>query len=247
MDTIGSFLGQDHQDCDEQYLLAEAHAGSGNWAAAELDFAAFAKVLEQHMQMEEQIMFPALEAAIGSNYGPTSVMRSEHQQLRQIVGRMSDSIAQRSTDAFFDDADTLRMLLRQHNLKEESILYPMAERVLGEEQACILAAMEALAFGEHQTEEAGQADGGWSEQPLDVTGLEAPEPMVRVLDALSRLGQQQKLRVLIDREPHPLYRILENYGYEHRTEPREDFLFDVLIWEQADKTGAQAAPRPPVF
>lgn len=246
MDTIGSFLGQDHQDCDEQYLLAEAHAGSGNWAAAELDFAAFAKVLEQHMQMEEQIMFPALEAAIGSNYGPTSVMRSEHQQLRQIVARMSASIAQRDTDAFFDDADTLRMLLRQHNLKEESILYPMAERVLGEEQTCILAAMEALAFGELKAADAA-ADAEWSEQPLDVTGLEAPEPMVRVLDALNRLGRQQKLRVLIDREPHPLYRILDNYGYEHRTEPRADFLFDVLIWEQADKAGAQAAPRPQMF
>ncbi len=247
MDTIGSFLGQDHQDCDEQYLLAEAHAGSGNWPAAELDFAAVAKVLEQHMQMEEQIMFPALEAAIGSNYGPTAVMRSEHQQLRQIVGRMSESIAQRNTDAFFDDADTLRMLLRQHNLKEESILYPMAERVLGEDQACILAAMEALAFGDNKPEDAAGGGAEWSEKPLDVTGLEAPEPMVRVLDALNHLGRQQRLRVLIDREPHPLYRILDNYGYEHRTEPRTDFLFDVLIWEQADKAGGQAAPRPSMF
>lgn len=74
-----------------------------------------------------------------------------------------------------------------------------------------------------------------NEIQIDVCGLEPPEPLERVLDALSRLGPGQRLRVLIGREPFPLYRILENNGYAYQTHSREDFLYDVVIWEK-DKT-----------
>lgn len=67
---------------------------------------------------------------------------------------------------------------------------------------------------------------------IDVCGLEPPEPMERVLEALDRLQPGQRLRVLIPREPFPLYRILERNGYLHETKSREDFLFEVRIWPQ---------------
>lgn len=70
---------------------------------------------------------------------------------------------------------------------------------------------------------------------LDVCGLEPPEPLERVLDALSRLDAGRRLRVVIGREPFPLYRILENNGYAYRTRCRDDYLYEVLIWEK-DKT-----------
>ena len=66
---------------------------------------------------------------------------------------------------------------------------------------------------------------------LDVCGLEPPEPLERVLDALSGLRPGQKLRLLIDREPHPLYRILANNGYRRSTEARPDFRYEILIWK----------------
>jgi uncharacterized protein (DUF2249 family) len=64
---------------------------------------------------------------------------------------------------------------------------------------------------------------------LDLCGLEPPEPMERVLDALSRLQAGDAIRMLIDREPRPLYRILEQNGFEYTVTPREDYLFDILI------------------
>ena len=67
---------------------------------------------------------------------------------------------------------------------------------------------------------------------LDVCGLEPPEPLERVLDALSRLEAGRRLCVLIGREPFPLYRILDNNGYAYRTRNREDYLYEVLIWEK---------------
>jgi uncharacterized protein (DUF2249 family) len=66
---------------------------------------------------------------------------------------------------------------------------------------------------------------------IDVCGLEPPEPLERVLDALSRLAPGQKLQMLIDREPHPLYRILANNGYQHTTTARPDYRYDILIWK----------------
>lgn len=65
---------------------------------------------------------------------------------------------------------------------------------------------------------------------LDVSALEPPEPMERILDALTVLAPQARLQVLIDREPHPLYRILQRNGYRHSIELRPDARYDLLVW-----------------
>lgn len=65
---------------------------------------------------------------------------------------------------------------------------------------------------------------------LDVRGLAPPEPLERVLDALDLLGPADQLRMLIEREPHPLYRILANNGYYHSTTALPDSLYQVTIW-----------------
>lgn len=51
---------------------------------------------------------------------------------------------------------------------------------------------------------------------LDVRGLQPPEPLERVLDALDWLVPGKRLVMLIDREPLPLYRILDRNGYRYR-------------------------------
>lgn len=53
---------------------------------------------------------------------------------------------------------------------------------------------------------------------LDVNGLEPPEPMVRILDAVTALGPGDRLIVEHFREPVPLYAHLEAAGFAHRIE-----------------------------
>ena len=67
---------------------------------------------------------------------------------------------------------------------------------------------------------------------LDVCGLEPPEPLQRTLDALSLLEPGQRLRMLIDREPRPLYRILERNGYRYEAKLRPDYVYEITIWSQ---------------
>ncbi len=65
---------------------------------------------------------------------------------------------------------------------------------------------------------------------LDARDMEPPEPMERTLEALDALLPGQRLRLLLPREPYPLYGILNRNGYRHRTEPQPDGHFAILIW-----------------
>jgi uncharacterized protein (DUF2249 family) len=64
---------------------------------------------------------------------------------------------------------------------------------------------------------------------LDARGLMPPEPMVRVLDALDSIGPGQRLRMLIDREPLPLYRILERNGFRYDAHMDGAGVFEIVI------------------
>ena len=64
---------------------------------------------------------------------------------------------------------------------------------------------------------------------LDVRGLQAPEPLERVLEALDRLGPDDRLLVRINCRPVPLFRILERNGYTHEERPGGDSLLEIEI------------------
>jgi hypothetical protein len=57
--------------------------------------------------------------------------------------------------------------------------------------------------------------------------------MERVLAALAALPPQDRLAVLIERDPLPLYRILDRRGYRHSIAARPDQRYDLLIWRAA--------------
>jgi len=130
MNAIATYLEQDHQHCDDLYLQAEAHIAEQRLADGAVALQHFMLAFERHLAREEQLLFPALEQGLGSSSGPTAVMRSEHQQMRAILRQMQGTLEHRDSASFFDYADHLRMLMRQHNLKEENVLYPMADRLL---------------------------------------------------------------------------------------------------------------------
>lgn len=68
-----------------------------------------------------------------------------------------------------------------------------------------------------------------SEILLDVRGLMPPEPLERVMDALDQLTPANRIVMLIDREPVPLYRILERNGYAYRVIAQDSGVYRVEI------------------
>lgn len=64
---------------------------------------------------------------------------------------------------------------------------------------------------------------------VDARGLEPPEPMERVLAVLARLEPGQAIRMLLHREPFPLYPLLAERGFVHATQPANDGGFVIVI------------------
>lgn len=64
---------------------------------------------------------------------------------------------------------------------------------------------------------------------IDARWLEPPEPMEKALQALAGLLPGQHLRMLLHREPYPLYAILENRGYTHDTVMQPDGSYLIRI------------------
>ena len=64
---------------------------------------------------------------------------------------------------------------------------------------------------------------------LDVRGLEPPQPMLRVLETLERLGPGQELEMRHDRRPVFLYPQLEERGFAHETDAPEPGLVRIVI------------------
>ena len=129
--SITTPLFQHHKHCDEIFADAEEACGGGDWAAGAEAFEVFRGQLETHFASEEELLFPAFEAATGMTSGPTEVMRGEHRQMRDLLAQMQAAVEARDNDAFGGAAETLLILMQQHNMKEENILYPMCDNALG--------------------------------------------------------------------------------------------------------------------
>ena len=68
---------------------------------------------------------------------------------------------------------------------------------------------------------------------LDVRGLEAPEPLERILNELELLSGNEQLNVIHWREPLLLYPILEQGGWRYKTEYNEKTRsWLISIWKE---------------
>ena len=133
--TLADFFTHDHHECDRLWAEVEQAAEADDAARVGTTFDAFDKAQRHHISMEEDVMFPAFEEATGMTSGPTQVMRDEHAQMRGLLDQMRQALVGGDTQELLDQGDTLLMLIQQHNQKEEGILYPMAEQVLGAQWA----------------------------------------------------------------------------------------------------------------
>jgi hemerythrin-like domain-containing protein len=126
-------LPDHHRHCDDLFVAAEEAAQRGDWAAAATAFEHFYGQMKAHFEAEEGLLFPAFEAATGMSAGPTQMMRHEHEQMRSLLAQLATACAASDGEGYAGAAETLLMLMQQHNMKEENILYPMCEQALGAE------------------------------------------------------------------------------------------------------------------
>lgn len=141
---ISQYMTDEHRACDVGFADAEKAVNEGNFPAALEAFETFMIDTLKHFKKEEEVLFPAFEQASGNTMGPTQVMRMEHDQVRGLFEKMKEALDAQDKDAFFSVADTLMILLQQHNMKEEQMLYSMCDRFLGASADEIVEKMKAV-------------------------------------------------------------------------------------------------------
>jgi nitric oxide reductase subunit B len=104
-----------------------------------------AGVLQRHIALEEDVLFPAFEKHSGMYHaGPTRVMRIEHGQLRSLLDVLASATRDRDVRRYLRIADVLSALDREHSTREDRIVYAMIDAALGA-RAVELIACGALA------------------------------------------------------------------------------------------------------
>jgi len=143
MSTIKEYLSDDHSRCDELFANME-DAVADSIDNSKDAYEVFAEATERHFQMEERVMFLEFETKTGMTQGPTEMMRQEHTQMRALLAEMGKAIDSKDKDKFFGNSETLMILMQQHNMKEEQMLYTMAQQHLSVESDRIVDMMGSM-------------------------------------------------------------------------------------------------------
>ena len=114
-------------------------------AAQETDFSAFEDCVTFvrlfadgcHHGKEEDLLFPALEArGMPRHGGPIAVMLEDHRRGREYAGRMQDALEPARAGSgealrqLLDGARDYIALIRNHILKEDHVLFQMADQMV---------------------------------------------------------------------------------------------------------------------
>ena len=135
MKSIEQIMRQDHQRLDEMLEACARATRDELWEEAADLLQRFRHGIEDaHMMVEETMLFPAFEALPGNaEIALTAILRKGHQDLRVFFLEMADAIAARDDEEFAALLRTVRALLKQHDGKEESELYPQVAAAMPEQ------------------------------------------------------------------------------------------------------------------
>lgn len=133
LSSVMDYLSWDHDRLDA--LEKQAFAARGRGALEEADgiFRKFTRGLRRHIGLEEELLFPEFERLAGmtADAGPTAVMRHEHRQIEGFLLTLERTIGVLGGEAE-QTRESLHRVLLDHNVKEEEVLYPTTDRLLGD-------------------------------------------------------------------------------------------------------------------
>jgi len=127
--SIKEYMTTDHRECDNLYTPLEVALNDGDFEKALELFIPFKNAMLKHFAMEEEVLFPKMEEFMGSGEGPIYVMKMEHSQIRSIINQLGEAIEDKNQEKALGLGETFMIMTQQHNMKEEQILYNMAEQL----------------------------------------------------------------------------------------------------------------------
>lgn len=128
MQGISEFMAADHDRLDT--ILANfVDTLKADINSAGVLFNEFNEGLLRHIKWEEEILFPVFEEKTGMrDMGPVSVMRMEHDHIRDCLQQISRLLPGEDFGEIEKHHGDLFEILSAHNSKEENVLYPWIDR-----------------------------------------------------------------------------------------------------------------------
>jgi len=160
--TLSDFLGADHHRLTELwdgFIKIERTCAFGHETMHTLDahhldgpkedLARFIFGLRRHIHMEEDLFFPVFDSKSGAPAGLTTVMRAEHREINAALKELEEILELPDCAVIIQTIahrpEHPSMLFKRHDLKEERVLYPMADRILEtSEVGSLIRAMQAV-------------------------------------------------------------------------------------------------------
>ena len=121
-----------HEHSLYEHLLSECMEAVEieDWTTVDSLFKRLITHLKRHMGLEEEILYPAYEAATHAPQGPTGALREEHDHIVRLVTDMVRVIKTRDSDHVLECLAHLERQMIKHHEKEEDIFLPMASHIL---------------------------------------------------------------------------------------------------------------------
>jgi iron-sulfur cluster repair protein YtfE (RIC family) len=130
--SLSAALEREHREIDEGIAEFSTALDAGKVQPEPLRRAI--RALRRHIFLEEAFIFPPLREA--GLFAPVLVMVREHAAIWKTLDQLDAGLQGGGPAA--DCVHRLRIQLLHHNMKEERIVYPEADRVLAEQAAGIL-------------------------------------------------------------------------------------------------------------
>jgi hypothetical protein len=211
MSAISEFLSSHHSQLD--HLLAEtiATAQRREWPSYRAQIDALKVALIEHISYEDEELFPEFER-LGVQIGDLDALREDHAHFRMQIEALGAAAPEHDPEGCIGELELLAAFQRAHHKREMSACYAQADRL-------------TIPPPPPMPEPPGAQS---SPQRLDLRGLQPPEPIVRIFEALER-APRTALCAILPHEPMPLYALLRERGYAFTGTPRADGGFEVLI------------------
>jgi uncharacterized protein (DUF2249 family) len=180
---------------------ASSAVRSALWHAYKARFLVLRSALLAHISYEEEMLYP--ELARGASTAAIEALQFEHATLKRHLDTLSAAAPEYDPEGCLAELGDLAALLREHHAAERALDRQYATRLVG-----------GLSRG--------------MPVPLDLRGLQPPEPIVRIFEALER-APSEPLRAILPHEPVPLYALLRERGFTYSGAQRADGGYELLI------------------
>ncbi len=211
MSAISEFLSAHHAHLDRLLADAVAAAQRSEWTAYRARIAALGVALTEHIAYEDEELFPEFER-LGVDAGDLDTLREDHAHFRRQMEALGAAAPEHDPEGCISELQLLAAFQRAHHKREMSACYAQADRLtipppppMPELPAAGAAAVR-----------------------LDLRGLQPPEPIVRIFEALER-SPRTPVCAILPHEPMPLYALLRERGFSFTGTHRTDGSFEVLI------------------